>query len=185
MSKQERKSKQGLGSEHGLEQVVIIAPPPTPNGDLHVGHLSGPYLGGDVLARYLRLRGRDVATALSVDLNQSYVVTTAERQGEDPVTLAERSHREIGETLEKAHMSYDVLGMPDGAYAAYVGNWFQQMHAAGVFVRRTRQMPFDVVRQRFMFESYASGWCCNCLAATKGNICEACGQQRSRYCCAT
>jgi len=158
-----------------FEQFVITAPPPTPNGDLHVGHLSGPYFGCDVLARYLRLRGHDVATALSVDLNQSYVVTTAERLRDDPMAMAKRSHREIGGTLAKADMAYDVLGIPDSGYVDYVTGWFRQMDATGLFVHRSRKMPFDVLRERFMFESYASGWCCNCLAATNGNICEACG----------
>ena len=27
----------------------------TPNGDLHLGHLSGPYPGADVLTRYVLL----------------------------------------------------------------------------------------------------------------------------------
>src|SRR5436309_1778558 len=31
-------------------EVVIIGPPPTPNGDLHVGHMAGPYLAADVHA---------------------------------------------------------------------------------------------------------------------------------------
>ncbi|WP_368737243.1 class I tRNA ligase family protein, partial [Acinetobacter baumannii] len=33
---------------------LVTAGPPTPNGDLHLGHLSGPYLAGDILTRYLR-----------------------------------------------------------------------------------------------------------------------------------
>ena len=36
---------------------VIITPPPTPNGGLHVGHLSGPYLRADLNRRLLG-RGR-------------------------------------------------------------------------------------------------------------------------------
>src|SRR3990167_8582043 len=32
---------------------LIISTPPTPNGDLHLGHLSGPYLRADILKRFL------------------------------------------------------------------------------------------------------------------------------------
>ena len=42
------------------KRVLITATPPTPNGDLHVGHLSGPYLGADVHRRYLEMRGVEV-----------------------------------------------------------------------------------------------------------------------------
>jgi methionyl-tRNA synthetase len=38
--------------------VFVFSTPPTPNGDLHIGHLSGPYLGADVYTRFQRLNGR-------------------------------------------------------------------------------------------------------------------------------
>ena len=31
--------------------TVITVPPPTPNGPLHLGHLSGPFVAADVAAR--------------------------------------------------------------------------------------------------------------------------------------
>ena len=34
--------------------AIITSAPPNPNGDLHLGHLAGPFLGADVLARRLR-----------------------------------------------------------------------------------------------------------------------------------
>ncbi|MES2939161.1 MAG: class I tRNA ligase family protein [Pseudomonadota bacterium] len=156
-------------------RYALVAPPPTPNGDLHVGHLSGPYLGVDVLARYLKLRGHEVVTALGVDLNQTYVVTTAERLGCVPRELADSSHAEIQDTLRAAGIGFDIVGMPDAPYQAYVRGWFERMHAAGVFQYRRREVPFDPKRERFLFESYASGWCPVCIASTKGNVCEACG----------
>jgi methionyl-tRNA synthetase len=155
--------------------TAIIAPPPTPNGDLHVGHISGPYFGADVLRRYLELRGDRVVSALSADLNQTYVVTTAERLGADPVELAHRSHAEVTSTLEAAGIGFDVVGMPDATYTRYVSDWFTRLHAAGAFDLVSRKVPLDVKRGRYLFEAYAAGWCPVCLAGTKGNICEACG----------
>jgi methionyl-tRNA synthetase len=155
--------------------TAIIAPPPTPNGDLHVGHLSGPYFGADVLRRYLELRGTPVVSALSVDLNQTYVVTTAERLGTDPAGLAARSHADVTATLQAADIQFGVVGMPDADYDQYILAWFRKLHAANVFSVRRRKVPYDPTRRRFMFESYASGWCPVCLSDTKGNICEACG----------
>jgi methionyl-tRNA synthetase len=158
-----------------FDPTVIIAPPPTPNGDLHVGHLSGPYLAADVMRRSLRLRGEGTIATLSVDLNQTYVVTTAERRGEDPLALAHRSHEEVCVTLAEAKIHFDVVGMPDDSYSRYVSNWFQRLHAADLVNFGYKKVPFDVLRQRFMFESYAGGFCPVCLSATKANICEACG----------
>src|SRR5205823_3649114 len=39
------------------KRALVIPAPPTPNGDLHVGHLSGPYLAADFYARFLKMRG--------------------------------------------------------------------------------------------------------------------------------
>ncbi|MCF4130071.1 class I tRNA ligase family protein [Methylobacterium sp. SyP6R] len=157
------------------ELFAIVAPPPTPNGDLHVGHLSGPYFGADVLRRYLSLRGHKAVAALGVDTHQSYVVTTAERLGLDPRTLATRSHAEISSTLRSAEIAFDVVGLPDASYAHYVVEWFRHLDGHGVFSRRQRPVPYDVARDRFLFEAYASGRCPTCLCETKGNICETCG----------
>ena len=65
-------------------RVIITAPPPTPNGDLHVGHLSGPFLAADVFCRFVRAKGGQTAFASYSDDNQSYVETTATRLGEAP-----------------------------------------------------------------------------------------------------
>jgi methionyl-tRNA synthetase len=40
--------------------TVVLSPPPTPNGPLHLGHLAGPYVAADVAVRALRLSGRRV-----------------------------------------------------------------------------------------------------------------------------
>ncbi len=159
--------------------TAIIAPPPTPNGDLHVGHISGPYFGMDVLRRYLLLRNVEVVAGIGVDLNQSYVVTTGERLGIDPVRLANQSHTNIKLTLAAASISLDAVGMPNQEYSDYVSQWFGHLHDAGTFEYREILVPYDVKRKRFMFESYASGWCTNCLASTSGGICEACGHPNS------
>ncbi|WP_371924820.1 class I tRNA ligase family protein [Pseudomonas sp. R5(2019)] len=47
--------------------------PPTPNGDLHLGHLSGPFLAADVMQRVLRQRGHDVLFVSYSDDYQSYL----------------------------------------------------------------------------------------------------------------
>jgi methionyl-tRNA synthetase len=158
-----------------IPSVAIIAPPPTPNGDLHLGHLSGPYLWADVVQRYLRLRGQKCVSALSVDLNQTYVVTTAERLRITPTELAQRSYADIQSTLGAADMLFDVVGMPDAGYTAYVKDWFVRLGKAGVFDRRETAIPYHVNSGRFLFEAYASGWCPTCLSDTKANICETCG----------
>ena len=68
------------GEEEELKEekpLLVFATPPTPNGDLHLGHLSGPYLVGDVLSRAARKKGQDVYFATGRDDHQTYVTVKA------------------------------------------------------------------------------------------------------------
>lgn len=155
--------------------MVVVAPPPTPNGDLHVGHLAGPYLAADAFARFERLRGRRVVTALSADENQSYVVTTAERLGVAPRDLARDSHADLQRTLEQADMSFDIVGRPDATYDSFVRGWLNELVEAGAFVEKEVDAIIDPRTGRQLVESYVGGRCPVCFLDTRGNVCETCG----------
>ncbi len=83
-----------------MAKTLIIAPPPTPNGDLHVGHMAGPYLAGDIYARYLRLNGKAVNYATGTDDSQTYVVTSALKLGTTPEELCRQSSEDIHSSLK-------------------------------------------------------------------------------------
>ncbi|MEZ5839496.1 MAG: class I tRNA ligase family protein, partial [Hyphomicrobiales bacterium] len=56
-----------------MSRYIVTITPPTPNGDLHLGHLSGPFLGADVCRRALAGAGHDVLFVSYADDYQSYV----------------------------------------------------------------------------------------------------------------
>lgn len=154
---------------------MVVAPPPTPNGDLHIGHLAGPYLSADVFARFERLRGRNVVSAISTDENQTYVVTSAERLGGSPRELAMKSHAEIQRTLQLAGITFDVVGRPDEDYASFVTRYLDDLCGAGAFVEHQVDSLVDTRTGRQLVESYVGGRCPVCFLDTRGNICESCG----------
>src|SRR5579864_6302654 len=89
-------------------RVLVIATPPTPNGDLHVGHLSGPYLGADIHCRYLRLRGIECAYISGADDHQSYTAFKGEQLGWTPAAVADHFGDAMQKTLEAAEIFTDV-----------------------------------------------------------------------------
>jgi methionyl-tRNA synthetase len=161
--------------------IIVTAPPPTPNGDLHMGHLSGPYLGADVFSRFEKLRGTNVVSAVSTDEHQSYVVTTAERLQINPTELAKINYQSVRSTLQQADIYFNVVGRPDAEYIRFVQAFFAHLHKADVFVEKTVDVYYDSVSHRFLFESYIGGLCPVCFNATKGNICEACGHPNNPF----
>ncbi|HSK38711.1 MAG TPA: class I tRNA ligase family protein [Arenibaculum sp.] len=154
---------------------IVTATPPTPNGDLHVGHLSGPYLAADIFTRTRRQHGEPVLMVSSGDDNQTYVVTTAERLGVDPMALADQGNADINATLEMADIAFDVFDRPDPARVRRVQAFFHALFEGGALVEKDVDAFYDPVRARYLFEAYVGGGCPTCLAPTKGSICEACG----------
>lgn len=161
------------------QQFIVTATPPTPNGDFHVGHFSGPYLGGDIFARFQRLRGNQVAFVSSADRNQSYVVTTAERLGVDPESLAADSHNEMIATLGKGDISFDVFNEVDACHTDRVQEFFRKIDANGHIKVKTVAVPYSAREKRYLFESFLAGHCPTCWAQTAGAICETCGHPNS------
>jgi methionyl-tRNA synthetase len=158
-----------------MAKTIITATPPTPNGDLHVGHLSGPYLAADVHARFLRARGHDVAYVSSSDDNQSYVVTTAHRLGMEPKALAAQQAERIRETLAMASIAIDAFTVPDWRHDELVRQFFRRLYDDGVLTRKKRAVFWCAEHKHYAFESYLRGTCSLCFSPTAGAICEACG----------
>jgi methionyl-tRNA synthetase len=153
---------------------VVTFPPPTPNGGLHVGHLTGPFLSADVFARAARLQGHRVFGSCYSDVNQSYVRVTALRQGRDPHELADHWTNDIVATLDEADVRVDDYFPVDGESRRAVQALFHELYARGVL----RRKAFPVFRSRstgaYEDEAGVSGLCPNCLSPSKCGICESC-----------
>jgi len=158
-----------------MKRVIITATPPTPNGDLHIGHLSGPYLNADVYARYTRLQGDEPLYVSFSDHNQTYVVSTAARNGEQPIELADRYADGIRETLAMASIQTSTFHNPDERHNAFVQGFFSELFAKGKLKKKTKPVLVNAATGEHVFESYLKGYCTVCFSETSGAICEACG----------
>jgi methionyl-tRNA synthetase len=158
-----------------VRPTVIIAGPPTSNGDLHVGHVAGPYVGGDIYTRYLRATGRPVTWASCTDDSQTYVVTTAKRLGTTPPELVERSTELIGTTFEAMGIDLDGFSPTDDGYRALVYDYVKRLYDAGKFRLRTVRLPYGERSGQFLVEGYVGGACPTCLDDSRGGFCETCG----------
>ncbi|MFF0482936.1 class I tRNA ligase family protein [Streptomyces sp. NPDC004435] len=156
-------------------RVNVTFSPPTPNGDLHLGHLSGPVLNSDVCARSQKVLGHDVAFATSTDDNQTYVVTTAERLGTTPEALIQHALDSVTKSLELAGVDCDLFERPDADYTAYVRSFFTRLWEHGAFDLREVELPYDAATGEYKAEAFVTGRCPTCLAHARAGVCEACG----------
>jgi methionyl-tRNA synthetase len=161
--------------EAAARRSLVICGPPTANGDLHVGHVAGPYVGADVHVRYLRAVGRDAVFASCTDDYQTYTVTTATRLGTTPPELVAKSAEQIQGTFEAMGIHLDGFSATDDGYKAAVYDYWGRLHAAGKLRLRKVRLPYGERSGRFLVEGFIGGDCPTCLADSRGGFCEGCG----------
>ncbi len=158
--------------------LLVTAGPPTSNGDLHLGHLSGPYLAGDIVTRYARMTGETVIYISAADDHQSYVARAARKAGRAPIEVAAENTVAIGQTLEHAGIAMDLFAAPSQSerYIAFIQKAFLTLLEGGHLAEKTQHAPFCDPCGQFLFEAHIRGACATCGAASDGGICEACGR---------
>ncbi len=159
-------------------RVMVTAAPPTPNGDLHLGHLSGPYLSADFHTRYLRLRGVEAHYACGSDDHCMYVERMGEKLGMSGDQAAEHFFSMTGETLDMAGIAMDVFARAAALprFETLVLELFDRLYHAGELEEREGPSPYCEGCERYLFEADVSGRCPHCGAGVTGNTCEACGR---------
>lgn len=157
------------------DPLVVLPATPTPNGDLHVGHIAGPYLAADVFARARLREGREVVQVTCPDVNQTYVLSSARRNGEDPRELARRSNKQIRASLAAFGIDLADLPEPDEAYARTCQAFVLRLDQRGHTHRGTVTLPVDSVTGEVLYDSLVTGECPSCGATAYGGVCEDCG----------
>jgi methionyl-tRNA synthetase len=165
-------------TEEAPERLLVTAAPPTPNGDLHLGHLAGPYLAADFFTRAQRLQGVDAYFACGSDDNAVYVKTMGEALGLGPQEAADRFADGITATLAAAGIDLAVFPRPNASahHHTLVQSFFQRLYDQGALVERDTPLPYCEPCQRHLFEPYVRGRCPHCGSGVVGNTCEDCGR---------
>lgn len=157
--------------------IFVFSTPPTPNGDLHLGHLSGPYFGADVYTRFLRMKGVEAYHLTGSDDNQSYVTIRADADQSTPANVARYYADEIRATL--ALLDCDVHSfqptMGDDGYGEFQAACFRSLLSSTAVDLRQSPALFDAVTGHYLYEPDVSGLCPDCGGSAGGNICEECG----------
>jgi methionyl-tRNA synthetase len=154
--------------------VYVIAPPTT-NGPLHIGHLSGPYAASDIVSRAARLRGERVLTIGGVDVHPNWVLTRAENDGIEVDKLIWDYRRRIDEALAQARIECDVYLDPQlAAHQQAVAELADHL-ARTACEFRDLSLHACADCGRTLHNSYLIGTCSRCGSGSNGGTCEGCG----------
>jgi len=174
----ELKNITSKGSEERPTSTIIFSPLPTPNGDLHIGHLSGPYLAADIYRRYLKSRGVEVVHITGSDDHQTYVSVKAASSDVFPKALADFYTNKIKKTMHQCGIEYDYFIKPstDGSYAESVQTAFMKLYSEKYIIEKNELAAFSTYDGKYLHEAFIRGKCPHCLNEADGNACEECGR---------
>ncbi|WP_246766078.1 methionine--tRNA ligase, partial [Pseudomonas syringae] len=161
-----------------MSKFIVTITPPTPNGDLHIGHIAGPFLAADVFTRVQRQRGHECVLVSYSDDYQSYMLRKGLEQGVDPVELARRNSDRIEASLAAINIQPDNWMRPHDNpwFAEAVGEVFGALRDADAIECRDSSEPYCPDCDVWGYEAFARGNCNYCGAESDASQCENCAQ---------
>ena len=89
------------------KRFTITAALPYTNGPIHIGHLAGVYIPADIYARYLRLKGKDVAFICGSDEHGVAISLKAKKEGKTPQEIIDYYDKLIRNSFKKFGITFD------------------------------------------------------------------------------
>ncbi|MGB1123078.1 MAG: class I tRNA ligase family protein, partial [Flavobacteriales bacterium] len=89
------------------KRLMMTSALPYANGQIHIGHVAGAYLPGDIRARFERMAGSDVVWVCGSDEHGAAITLRAKKDGVTPREIVDRYHEEMQQAFEGLDMSFD------------------------------------------------------------------------------
>lgn len=162
-------------------RYTITAALPYANGPLHIGHIAGAYLPADTYARYLRLKGKDVAFICGSDEHGAAITLRAKKEGVTPQQIIDKYHYQMKATFEEFGIAFDIYHRTSSElHHKTAQDFFTQLNNTGKFQLIESEQFFDEKAKQFLADRYIIGTCPKCgHDSAYGDQCEKCGSTLS------
>ena len=162
-------------------RLMMTSALPYANGPIHIGHVAGAYLPGDIRARYERLAGNDVLWVCGSDEHGAAITLRAKKDGLTPRDIVDRYHGEMQHAFEGLDLSFDHYSRTSSPkHHQNAQDFFKTLLDKGSFEVKTEAQFYDPEAQQFLADRYIIGTCPKCTAdGAYGDQCEKCGSALS------
>ncbi|HUZ57646.1 MAG TPA: methionine--tRNA ligase [Hanamia sp.] len=164
-----------------FKRYLITAALPYANGPVHIGHMAGVYLPGDIYVRYLRAKKLDVKFVSGSDEHGVPITIRAMKENVTPQEIVGRYHAIIKDSFEQMGISFDIYSRTSNpVHHKTAQNFFLNLYHKGLFEERETEQFFDEEKQIFLADRYITGTCPICGNPNAyGDQCERCGSSLS------
>jgi len=152
---------------------------PTPNGRLHIGHISGPYLKMDVLARHQRFIGNKATIISGVDTYESHVCLKALEEEKTSKLVNDNYHQLMLDDLKALNIQFDHFINPLSEMHAEKFDKIQKQSFSKLLSKGAVNLIEESFSKNEEGEVLSGCWirgnCPNCASEMKAFFCENCG----------
>ena len=156
---------------------TITAALPYTNGAIHIGHLAGVYIPADIYARFLRIKGNDVAFICGSDEHGVPITLKAKRENSTPQTIVDRYHKIIKDSFDEFGISFDNYSRTSNKiHHKVASDFFMKLNDKNYFEEKETDQYYDSKENQFLADRFIVGTCPKCgHSEAYGDQCEKCG----------
>ncbi len=164
-----------------FSRYIVTSALPYANGPLHIGHLAGAYLSGDMYVRFLRLMGKDVVYVCGSDEHGAAITMKALKEGLTPQAIVDKYHALFETTFERMGIKFDIYHRTSSPLHHETSQeFFKTLYEKGEFTEIESEQYFDEEAGQFLADRYIKGTCPKCgFQDAYGDQCESCGTSLS------
>ena len=159
------------------QRYTITSALPYANGPLHIGHLAGAYIPGDIFVRFLRLNQKDVVYVCGSDEHGAAITIKAKKEGVTPQEIIDKYNQQIKESFEQFGISFNIYHRTsEPIHHQLSQEFFLNLYEKGEFIERFSEQYYDEEYHQFLADRYIVGTCPHCHnEGAYGDQCEKCG----------
>ena len=156
---------------------TITAALPYTNGPIHIGHLAGVYVPADIYARFLRIKGHDVAFICGSDEHGVPITLKAKKENSTPQKIVDRYHKIIKDSFDEFGISFDNYSRTSNKiHHKVASDFFMRLNDKNYFKEKETDQYYDSKENQFLADRFIVGTCPKCgHSEAYGDQCEKCG----------
>ncbi|MFL2604032.1 MAG: methionine--tRNA ligase [Flavobacteriaceae bacterium] len=163
------------------KRYTITAALPYTNGPIHIGHLAGVYVPADIYARYLRIKGNDVAFICGSDEHGVAISLKAKKEGKSPKEIIDQYDEIIRKSFSEFGITFDNFSRTSrDIHHKTAKEIFSELNEKNIFEEKVTEQLYDPEAKQFLADRYIIGTCPICQSPDAyGDQCESCGSSLS------
>jgi methionyl-tRNA synthetase len=164
-----------------FKRTLVTCALPYANGPVHIGHLAGAYIPGDIFVRYLRMRGQDVVFICGSDEHGVPITIKARKAGVTPQDIVDKYHKVMKDAFTGLGINFDIYSRTTSkVHEKNASEFFRKLYDDDKFITKETEQYYDEEAKVFLADRYITGTCPKCGNPNAyGDQCEKCGSTLS------